>query len=81
MRAHLLLLMKKERELIEHAQRTGEEIEIKRRARMAMPARTRVAGVAKIKLALARGKRQRDKREDIKRREADREVERALKKR
>ncbi len=38
-------------------------------------------GVAKIKLALARGKRQRDKREDIKRREADREVERALKKR
>jgi SsrA-binding protein len=38
-------------------------------------------GVAKLKLALARGKKQRDRREDIKRREADREMERARKKR
>jgi SsrA-binding protein len=36
-------------------------------------------GVAKVKLALARGKRHRDKREDIKRREAEREVRRARK--
>ena len=36
-------------------------------------------GHAKLSLALARGKRQHDKREDIKRREADREVARALK--
>lgn len=34
-------------------------------------------GVAKLKLALARGKKQRDKREDIKRREAEREMGRA----
>lgn len=34
-------------------------------------------GYAKLKLALAKGKRHRDKREDIKRREADREIERA----
>ena len=38
-------------------------------------------GYAKVKLAVARGKRHRDKREDIKRREADREVERAIKRR
>ncbi len=38
-------------------------------------------GKAKVKLALARGKRLRDKREDVKRREAEREVERALKRR
>jgi len=38
-------------------------------------------GVAKLKLALARGKKHRDRREDIKRREADREMERAQKKR
>ncbi len=36
-------------------------------------------GKAKLKLALARGKKQRDRREDIKRREADREMERARK--
>jgi SsrA-binding protein len=36
-------------------------------------------GYAKLKLALAKGKRHRDKREDIKRREADREIERAAK--
>ena len=36
-------------------------------------------GVAKLKLALARGKRVRDRREDIKRREADREADRARK--
>ena len=36
-------------------------------------------GVAKLKLALAKGKKQRDKREDIKRREAEREVRRARK--
>lgn len=36
-------------------------------------------GVAKLKLALARGKRIRDRREDIKRREAEREAERARK--
>lgn len=34
-------------------------------------------GVAKLKLALARGKRHRDRREDIKRREAEREMGRA----
>jgi SsrA-binding protein len=34
-------------------------------------------GVAKLKLALAKGKKHRDKREDIKRREAEREVRRA----
>ncbi len=39
------------------------------------------AGVAKLKLALARGKRLRDRREEVKRREADREAERARKKR
>jgi SsrA-binding protein len=38
-------------------------------------------GVAKMKLALARGKRQKDRREDIKRREADREMGRARKNR
>lgn len=38
-------------------------------------------GVAKMKLALARGKRQQDRREDIKRREADREMGRARKNR
>ncbi len=38
-------------------------------------------GVAKVKLALASGKKLRDKREDIKRREAEREMERARKKR
>ena len=32
------------------------------------------SGVAKVKLALARGKKHRDRREDIKRREAEREV-------
>jgi SsrA-binding protein len=37
------------------------------------------SGVAKLKLALARGKRFRDRREDIKRREADREIGRARK--
>lgn len=34
-------------------------------------------GVAKLELALVRGKKQRDKREDIKRREAEREMGRA----
>jgi len=38
-------------------------------------------GRAKIELALARGKLQRDKRRDIARREADRAIERALKSR
>ena len=38
-------------------------------------------GVAKLKLALARGKRFRDRREDIKRREAEREIGRARKRR
>jgi SsrA-binding protein len=38
-------------------------------------------GVAKVKLALARGKRLRDRREDIKRREAEREMERIRKRR
>ena len=36
-------------------------------------------GRAKVELALARGKEQRDKRRDIARREADRDMERALK--
>ncbi len=36
-------------------------------------------GVAKVKMALARGKKFRDRREDIKRREADREIGRARK--
>jgi SsrA-binding protein len=36
-------------------------------------------GVAKLELALAKGKKHRDRREDIKRREADREMERARK--
>lgn len=39
------------------------------------------AGRAKVKLALARGKVARDRREDVKRREAEREIERAWKKR
>jgi SsrA-binding protein len=38
-------------------------------------------GRAKVELALARGKEQRDKRRDIARREADRQIERALKER
>ncbi|MFH1740298.1 MAG: SsrA-binding protein SmpB [bacterium] len=38
-------------------------------------------GLAKIDLALARGKKQYDKREDLKRRDQDREIERALSKR
>lgn len=38
-------------------------------------------GVAKLKLALARGKRHRDRREDIKKREAEREMGRAGKRR
>jgi SsrA-binding protein len=36
-------------------------------------------GVAKLELALARGKKQRDRREDIRRREAEREMGRARK--
>jgi len=39
------------------------------------------SGVAKLKLALAKGKRFKDRREDIKRREADREIGRARKNR
>jgi SsrA-binding protein len=38
-------------------------------------------GRAKVELALARGKEQRDKRRDIARREADRQIQRALKER
>ena len=38
-------------------------------------------GRAKVELALARGKERRDKRRDIARREADRQIERALKSR
>lgn len=38
-------------------------------------------GKAKVKLALAKGKRTRDRREEVRRREAEREVERAWKKR
>lgn len=37
-----------------------------------------VRGVAKVAIALAKGKKQYDRREDMKRREADREVERAF---
>ena len=37
-----------------------------------------VRGRAKVTLALARGKKLHDKREDLKRREAKREVDRAL---
>ena len=36
-------------------------------------------GRAKIELALARGKQQRDKRRDIAKREADRDMQRAMK--
>jgi SsrA-binding protein len=36
-------------------------------------------GRVKVELALARGKEQRDKRRDIAKREADRQMERALK--
>ena len=36
-------------------------------------------GFAKLELALAKGKKTRDKREDIKRREADREMQKAVK--
>lgn len=36
-------------------------------------------GVAKVRLALARGKKARDRREELKRREAEREIERAWK--
>ena len=38
-------------------------------------------GRAKVELALARGKEQRDKRRDIAKRDADRQIERALKNR
>jgi SsrA-binding protein len=38
-------------------------------------------GRAKVELALARGKEARDKRRDIAKREADRQIERALKSR
>ena len=38
-------------------------------------------GRAKVELALARGKELRDKRRDIAKREADRQIERALKSR
>ena len=38
-------------------------------------------GRAKVELALAKGKKAYDRREDIKRREAQREVDKALKKR
>jgi SsrA-binding protein len=38
-------------------------------------------GKAKVDLALGKGKKVHDRREDIKRREADREMEKALKKR
>ena len=38
-------------------------------------------GLAKVEIALAKGKKTHDKREDIKRRDADREVEKALKRR
>jgi SsrA-binding protein len=38
-------------------------------------------GIAKVDLALARGKKQYDKREDIKRRDLDREAEQAMSKR
>jgi SsrA-binding protein len=38
-------------------------------------------GRAKVELALARGKEQRDKRRDIAKRDADRQIERALKRR
>ena len=38
-------------------------------------------GRAKVELALARGKEQRDKRSDIAKRDADRQIERALKSR
>jgi SsrA-binding protein len=37
------------------------------------------SGRVKIELALARGKEQRDKRREIAKREADRQIERALK--
>jgi SsrA-binding protein len=37
-------------------------------------------GLAKVELAVARGKKQEDRREDIKKRSADREMEQALKK-
>ena len=37
-------------------------------------------GLAKVELALARGKKKEDRREDIKKRSADREMEQALKK-
>ena len=38
-------------------------------------------GRAKVELALARGKEQRDKRSDMAKRDADRQIERALKSR
>jgi SsrA-binding protein len=38
-------------------------------------------GKVKVELALARGKEQRDKRRDIAKRDADRQIERALKSR
>jgi SsrA-binding protein len=38
-------------------------------------------GKVKVEMALARGKKQYDKREDLKRRDADREIERAFKER
>jgi len=38
-------------------------------------------GLAKVEIALAKGKKTHDKREDIKRRDAEREVEKALKRR
>jgi SsrA-binding protein len=38
-------------------------------------------GRAKLEIALARGKEQRDKRRDIAKRDADRDIERALRRR
>ena len=38
-------------------------------------------GKAKVEIALAKGKKHQDKRDDIKKREADREIERAMKRR
>src|SRR6266508_1995153 len=73
---------------------TGTEVKSLRDGRASLPGKVAQRGLTlvptklyfrngrvKVELALARGKEQRDKRRDLARREADRDMERALKSR
>ena len=56
--------------------------EVRRAPHSALPLRVYFKnGRAKVEIALARGKEQRDKRRELAKREADRQIERALKSR